>query len=487
MLSKNKRQTIPESLVNQKRSDLGQYFAKLHRQLQQTKKSMLIIVEGWESSGKGFLLKDLTRELDPRYFKVRLYEEATPRESKYPYLRRFFLNSPQHGQIMFFNHSYYFNLLTNPDCPPEERAHLLADIKFIEEALHNDDTLVLKFFLHQSRSELANNIQALEKDPYRHVRLTELDYQQLKNYHHMFEHFNDVLKATNSADTPWHILHFEGQEHTSRYALQACIEALQEHLETDLRRPEMTLNPLPSELELPLSAVDLTKAMNSDEYNSQLEKLQKRAGDLLYQTYIEGKHVIVVYEGTDAAGKGGNIQRLTRFMDPRGYDVSTVAAPSQLENSHHYLWRFYRDFPYQGRMTIFDRSWYGRVLVERVEGFTPKYRWQEAYHEINQLEQDLALEGVLVLKYFIVIDKAEQKKRFEARAADPEKIYKLTDEDWRNHEKFDYYTHAMNEMLVRTSTEAAPWLVVPGTDKQYARIMVIKDFIARMEAYLDGE
>ena len=174
-------------------------------------------------------------------------------------------------------------------------------------------------------------------------------------------------------------------------------------------------------------------------------------------------------------------------MDPRGYDVATVSSPTKPELEHHYLWRFYRDFPINGRLTIFDRSWYGRVLVERIEKITPTYRWQEAYQEINQMEHNLVHGGYLILKYLLIIDKEEQLERFEDRAEDPDKQHKLTDEDWRNHKRFDEYKQAMNEMVVYTSSKEAPWKVVSGQDKKHARIVVLKDFIQRVENFLAVE
>lgn len=329
---------------------------------------------------------------------------------------------------------------------------------------------------------MKDNIEELEDDKYRHVRLSDRDYYQLKHYDKFKEHFEAIIAETN--DVPWRILYADGKKDQSREALQICIDELKDFLEEESLHTEMKLEALPSKEDLPLSKVDLTKTIDEDEYDELLDELQERAGELLYQTYIEGKSVIVAYEGTDAAGKGGNIRRLTRQMDPRGYDVATVSAPDATERQHHYLWRFYRDFPSKGRMTIFDRSWYGRVLVERIEELTPKYRWQQAYEEINQMEHNLVHQDILVLKYLIIIDKDEQLERFNDRQEDPQKQYKLTDEDWRNREEFDDYVDAMNEMVVRTSTEDAPWLVVSGTDKKYARITVLQDFIKRVEEYL---
>lgn len=481
------REKISDSLSDTKRSHLGEEFAALHRELQETEQSMLVIIDGWESSGKGFLLKDLTRELDPKHYEVAVFDAVDQHDMGYPYLRRFMRQTPKAGQIMFYDRSFYYDLMSDYDWDqsPEHFEHLIEDIQFIEHALNDDGTRIVKFFLHQAEEEMQENIQELEADDYRHVRLSERDYYQLENYSAFKEHFERIMEETD--DIPWHVLYTKGKKNQSRHALQICLNELKDLLENGNKVEIESLPALPSQEELPLSKLDLTQTISDEAYDAQLDELQERAGELLYQVYLEGQSVIVAYEGTDAAGKGGNIERLTRQMDPRGYDVATVSAPDKNELAHHYLWRFYRDFPSRGRMTIFDRSWYGRVLVERMESLTPEARWQAAYEEINQMEHNLVHQGILVLKYFIAIDKEEQLERFKARAEDPDKQHKLTDEDWRNHEKFDDYLTAMNEMLVRTSTNDAPWVIVSGTSKKYARLTVLKDFIKQLEDYLEHE
>lgn len=478
------REKLSSDLSDQKRSDMGERFAALHRKLMETEKSMLVIIDGWESSGKGYILKDLTRELDPKYYEVSVFEESSKDESQHPYLHRFFNKSPKDGQIVFYDRSFYYDLFNDPSLNQEELEHYIEDVSFVEEALSNDDTLVLKLFLHQTEDEMTEAIQELEKDPYRYVRLDDKDYSQVNAYDTFYTHFEKVLSETTYAISPWHVLFVKGKKNTSRKALDLCLRELEAHISRDFSRsvPELTV-----QSEKALEGVDLSLSVSDEIYDDELEVLQKKAGDLLYQIFIEKKAVIIAYEGTDAAGKGGNIERLTRHMDPRGYDVSTTTAPTREELSRHYLWRFYRDFPIKGRMTIFDRSWYGRVLVERIEELTPEYRWKEAYSEINQMEHNLHHQGYLLLKYLIIIDKKEQLSRFEARAGDPMKQHKLTDEDWRNHEQFDIYKDAMNDMVNETSTEHTPWKIISGTSKKHARLEVLKDFIKRVSDYLNEE
>lgn len=482
------REELPENVVEADLEGLSAYFATLQRELKETEKSMLVIVDGWESSGKGHLLKELTRPLDPKHYKVSVFEEASEQEDAHPYLYRFFMRAPAKGQISFFDRSFYYDLLDDVTLTDGALESFIQDIHFLEKALADDDTLIVKFFLHQTEAEMENNIKTLERDPYRRVRLDERDYRQLNHYDAYYQHFSEVIARTNAPSAPWEILFVDHCKDTVKKALELCVNRLELFLNTDTTREELVLPKLPqNEANLPLAQVDFTRKVTDTEYEQELMHLQKRARDLLYQVYLEGKAVIVAYEGTDAAGKDGNIERLTRYMDPRGYEVATVSEPTKDERAHHYLWRFYREFPTKGRMTIFDRSWYGRVLVERVERLTPTYRWQEAYREINQMEQSLIDDDYLVLKYLLVIDEEEQLERFEKRAEDPMKQYKLTAEDWRAHEQFAEYEQAMNEMVFYTSTPEAPWKVISGNDKRYARIAILKDFITRVSEYLESE
>ena len=228
--------------------------------------------------------------------------------------------------------------LNNPDLDDDRLKHLIDDTQFVEEALANDDTLIIKFFLHQTKNEMQDNMNELEEDDYKHVRLSDQDYNQLNDYEKYYTHFEKVLEQTDHALAPWDILYVDGKKDTSRKALNICIERLDLFLNTDTEREEPELIGLPeSEDDLPLAQVDLTKKLSDEEYDKELEELQERAGDLLYQAYIENQPIIIAYEGTDAAGKSGNIDRLTRYRDPRGYEVATASSPTKHEQAHHYV------------------------------------------------------------------------------------------------------------------------------------------------------
>ena len=234
---------------------------------------------------------------------------------------------------------------------------------------------------------------------------------------------------------------------------------------------------MPRLSEIPLDG----KEVGDEAYKAELKELQAKLGSLHNRLYRKRVPVIITYEGWDAAGKGGAIKRLTEKMDARGYVVNPTAAPNDLEKAHHYLWRFWKNMPKDGHIAIFDRTWYGRVMVERIEGFCTQEEWKRAYKEINDMEKDLADAGAVVLKFWMQIDKKEQEKRFRQRQENPEKQWKITEEDWRNREKWEQYEEAVNEMLIRTSTEYAPWIVVEGNDKYYARLKVLETVIDALE------
>lgn len=463
-----------DPLLAMKTSDLGSQLGALQRELKDTDRSLLIILSGWEVTGKGQILNDLVRELDPRYYHLSQFDDATEEDKKHPMLWRFFLAFPTHGRVGIFDHSFYRGLLHHPDISNLDFLRSVRDITFTERLLTNDGCLVMKFFLDQTEKQMAEALDALSKDKNRSFLLEDFDNYQLKHYDKFNAHFERVLNNTTTLSCPWRVIDASDKKMASKQILATLIRCLEWHLD---KPAETCAEPLPPVVYNPLANVDLKKTLPDEEYRAKLRPLQKEVAALLYQLYLHRIPAIIVFEGTDASGKGGCIKRLTRLMDPRTYSVATTAAPIKYELDHHYLWRFYRTFPTPGHLTIYDRSWYGRVMVERIEGFTSTQRWQEAYTEINEMEATLVEDGYILLKFLLIIDKEEQLARFKDRENTPEKHYKITDEDWRNHDKFDEYVEAMNDMIVRTSTSVAPWIVMPSMDKRYARIHVLEHFI----------
>ncbi len=230
-----------------------------------------------------------------------------------------------------------------------------------------------------------------------------------------------------------------------------------------------------------LEDLNLDLAFDKKEYKKELEKLQYEMLNIQQFLYKNNIGLILAFEGMDAAGKGGAIKRLTQALDPRGVLVHPISAPQAHEKRYHYLHRFWRKLPQHGQIGIFDRSWYGRVLVERIEGFASRQEWNRAYNEINAFEKTLTDEAYIVIKFWIHVDKDEQLSRFQERQNNPMKAWKLTDEDWRNRERFDDYVECANEMFEKTDSINAPWILVPGNNKHYARINVLRETLSHVK------
>ena len=470
-----------------KRKELGERLARAQRLVQNLDIPVLIIVDGWESSGKGYVIKDLVRELNPKSYKVSVFETPTEEENARPFLWRFWEKIPKRGDIAIFDRSFYFKLLNDLTIDKGELEQGIKDISLIEKELLDDKAIILKFFLHQKGKTQQKRIDELKKDPYKEFMISERDEDQYKRYDDYLEHFEHVLEKSDFPFSKWHVVSTEDKKAASEQILGMSIDLIYQGIDRIMGMKNGGVRHFReyADTERPLEKVDLTLNMPDKEYDKRKDALQLEAQQLAFQLYTKGIPTVVVFEGVDAAGKGGAIERLTREMDPRGYEVITTSAPNKLEEQYHYLWRFYKNFPKKGDIKIFDRSWYGRVMVERVEGFATVEEWDRAYEEINQMEAQWVNFGTLVVKFFLYIDKEEQLQRFKDRENEPDKVYKLTNEDWRNREKWDEYIDSMNEMLARTNTPVAPWTIVAGKDKKYARIQVLETFIAQAKKMIN--
>lgn len=484
MLKDFKFDKVDQRYVNFKRSDLGEQLDRLQRIVQRLDIPVLILVDGWESSGKGFVINDLTRELDPRYVRVEVFEGATEEEMRHTSVWRFWRKIPSRREMVVYDRSFYYQVFNHDERTDKKLAQRVQELLALEKMLVDDDTIVIKLFLNVTEETQANNIKQLEQSTRSQFLLSDEDYAQAKDYASHQKWFDKVLKATDLPYSPWHIIAAEDLKLASKTALGLTIELITAGIEQiTLRRTSQ--EDLPTHeyyIDQPkLDNVDLSLKLSEKEYDKDLEKLQKEAANLVYECYTHDIAIVLAFEGVDAAGKGGAIKRLTRHIDPRSYKIYGINAPNQIERLFHYLWRFQTELPQDGDMVIFDRSWYGRVLVERVEGLTPQRDWQRAYKEINQMEKTLTDHGSVVMKFFLYIDEDEQAKRFQDRLNKPEKNYKITTEDWRNRKKWDEYILAMNEMLDRTHTENAPWYIISGQDKYHARHQVLKYFIQHLK------
>lgn len=489
MLKKFSFNDIDNPYLDFGREELGERLARAQRIVKNLNIPVLIIVDGWESSGKGYVIKDLVRELNPKSYKVNVFENPTLEEEGRPFLWRFWEKIPKKGDVAIFDRSFYFKLLNDLKVSEEEMEKSINDISVIEKQLLDDQAIILKFFLHQKEKTQQQRIDELKKDPYREFFISERDEQQYKNYDRYLTHFDKILKKSYFPFSKWHVISTEDKKAASKEVIGMSIDLIYEGIDRIMGMKNGGILSLRNyvDAERPLEKADLTQSLSDKEYDKRKDALQLEVEQLTFELYAKGIPTVVVFEGVDAAGKGGAIERLTRQMDPRGYEVITTSAPNETERQYHYLWRFYRDLPKKGNIKLFDRSWYGRVLVERVEGFATDREWERAYDEINQMEAQLHSFGTLVIKFFLYIDKEEQLERFKARQTEPDKVYKITDEDWRNRDKWDNYIAAMNEMLVRTSTPFAPWTVVEGMDKKYARIKALETFVEQAKKRLEEE
>lgn len=469
------------------RSDLQKRLARLARICENLEIPVLVMVDGFESSGKGYVINSITSELNPKYFDVEVFEKDMDNEDCYPFEKRFFENVPKKGHIKIFDRSIYYKIFDDLDISKKDLERRIASLEKMEKMLYDDQTIVIKFFLNIDKKEQTKRIEKLKDSKQKSFYLTKSDKKQNKNYDDYQKHFEEILEKTNFKFSPWNIIDSTDLKEGSIEALYQMLENLTigiERVSTQRQDNENKERSYDRDVKI-VENLDLSKTISKDEYKEKKEKLQKEVRDLLFDFYNRGISTVLVFEGVDAAGKDGAIERLIKEVDPRLYTVHAISAPSKDELDHHYLWRFYTKLPEDGYVGIFSRSWYGRVMVERVEGFAKVNEWDRAYDEILEMEKQINNHGSLILKFFVTIDKDEQLERFKARENEPDKNYKITDEDWRNRDKWDSYIKAMDEMLDRTDVDYAPWIIVEGNQKQYARIKVMEEFVKHAKKHLE--
>lgn len=450
---------------------------------------VILVFEGMGAAGKGVQINRLIQALDPRGFDVYACDRPTEDEQMRPFLWRYWTKTPAKGRIAVFDRSWYrsvqvdrFDGLTRED----KLGDAYQDILSFEKQLCDDGTVIMKFFLYIDKDEQKKRFKKLEGSKETSWRVTEEDWNRNKDFDRYLKMNEEMLEKTDTDYAPWVIIEAVDKDYAALKIVSTVMDRLEYELEH--RRPEDGKQALRQESKTRerfkngvLSGIDLSKSLTEEEYKTRLKKLQKRLAELHSELYRLRIPVVIGFEGWDAGGKGGAIKRLTSNLDPRGYRVNPTAAPNDIEKVHHYLWRFWNSVPKAGHIAIFDRTWYGRVMVERIEGFCSEAEWRRAYQEINEMESHMANAGAVVLKFWLHIDKDEQERRFKERQANPAKQWKITDEDWRNREKWDQYEEAVNEMLIRTSTTYAPWIVVEGNDKRYARVKVLQTVVDALE------
>ncbi len=456
---------------------------------------VIVLFEGWDAAGKGESISELVEQLDARGYKVHPISAPLEEELLRPWLWRFWTKIPGHGQIAVFDRSWYGRVLIeriDKLCKRSEWRRAFEEIDQFERQLVDDGAVIVKFWLHISKKEQKKRFKKCEADPFLKWKVTKEDWKRHKQYGAYLQAVEEMLERTSTHEAPWTIVESTDRRFRNVKVVQTVCQAIQAGLNAKAERESLTSQPhevvsVPVLDEMPsiLDKTDLSLKFERDEYKQQLKKWQVRLRELEFECYNHRLPVIVAYEGWDAAGKGGNIRRLTETLDPRGFTVTPIAAPQGDEATHHYLWRFWRAIPKGGHIAVFDRSWYGRVLVERVEGFCSEQEWRRAYQEINEFEAQLAAFPTVIAKFWIHISQEEQLRRFEARQKIDYKRYKITDEDWRNRERWDAYKQAVTEMLTRTSTTYAPWTIVEGNDKYWARVKAIRTVCEAIEAALE--
>jgi len=468
-----------ETLMRQLRS--------LQQACWQAKRPAIVVLEGWAAAGKGALVKKIVGYMDPRGFAVHPIWPATAEEQKYPFLWRFWQKLPARGSLSIFYHSWYVRLLEDrlfDRLKKDEVETAIAHINAFERQQVEDGTAIVKVFVHLSHKELKRRLKKYAKDELSAWRVRPEDWQQEKHYKKYRKYAEQMLAGTDTEYAPWTLVAGDDRRWAKVKVLRTIAATLTATLEGKTKPSQFSLpqtNPNRSQNGDRLKDVDLALSFEKSEYKQQLKQAQVELCKLQQKIYTEGIPVLILFEGWDAAGKGGTIKRLTDVLDPRSYQVSAFAAPTDEEKAHQYLWRFWRRLPAAGTIGIFDRTWYGRLLVERVEGFATETEWQRAYREINEFEQQLTAAGYVLVKFWLHISPEEQLQRFEARQNNPFKQYKLTEEDWRNREKWAEYERAVNDAIARTDTSYAPWTIVPGNDKYYARVMAIETVVAAIQ------
>ncbi|SDH49336.1 polyphosphate:AMP phosphotransferase [Roseospirillum parvum] len=482
---------------------------ELQQTLRQCPFPVVLVFAGVDGAGKGESMNLLNEWMDPRWIANHAYGPSSDEERERPEFWRYWRDLPANGQIGLFLSSWYSAPMLDhvhgriDDAGFEAR---LGRIAAFEKCLADDGAMILKFWMHLGKKAQKQRLKSLEKDPEEAWRVTARDWANFEIYDQFIASAERLIMETSHGHAPWTLVEGVDPRYRALTVLTSLRDTARRHIKTQEARRRMTadlkkaahqatprsrrtqaresgrpegdvLARQPSVLD----ALDMTQSVSKADYAQEFRHQRARLARLFRQWKARGRSVVLVFEGQDAAGKGGAIRRLTSALDARDRRVVPVAAPSDEEKAHHYLWRFWRHLSRAGRLTVFDRSWYGRVLVERVEGYATPEEWRRAFAEINEFEDQLVEHGTVLVKYWLHITQDEQLARFNARAEIPYKSWKLTEEDWRNREKWDLYEEAVTDMVEQTSTRRAPWTLIEGNSKRFARIKVIRTLADRLE------
>jgi polyphosphate:AMP phosphotransferase len=482
-------QTLDEATYKEKLPELREHLLDAQMQvLQGARFPVIIVLGGVAAGGRGETVQTLTEWMDPRFIEVHAVGSPSDEELERPPMWRFWRRLPPRGKIGIFLTSWYSDALDARVLGKSSEAKFLAALaqsRSFERMLADEGALVLKFWFHLSKKAQKRRLDELWADKKTRYRVHDQDWKQLERYGAYRSASARALNETDAPHAPWLVL--EGIDRRYRHfnTGEALLRGIQQRLGANDAQTAPPPVAAPSVERLPLMrTLDLTLTLDKKDYHEKIEQQQRRLALLTQRRRFRRLSPVLVFEGVDAAGKGGAIRRVTQALDARLYDVHPVGPPTDEEKRQPYLWRFWRNLPRDGKFAIYDRSWYGRVLVERVEDFATEAEWRRAYSEINDFEAQLVQAGNVVVKFWLQISKDEQLRRFQEREQVSFKRFKITPEDWRNREKWDEHERAASDMIERTSTEHAPWTLVEAEEKRYARVKIlttIADAIERAE------
>lgn len=457
------------------------------RKLADANFSVVIIIDGFEGAGKSDTVNLLLEWLDSRGVRTHALEKPTDEERDRPQQYRFWRRLPPVGNAAIFFGAWEKTLINERAFGRKSEAEFdqaIDSMIQLEEMLAQENVLVVKFWLHLSKRAQRKKLKKQEADPLTAWRIGKNEWKLHRKYDSVRAAAEHYVQRTNHASSQWHLIDSENTRYRNLTVAQKLLDALQTRLHQARHEPSPA-PPQPRFIAPPavsvLTQLDLSKRLDDKQYEEELADLQSRMGRQGRRLFEERRSMVIAFEGPDAAGKGGAIRRITQAMDARDYQVISIAAPTDEERAHPYLWRFWRHLPRLGKSTIYDRSWYGRVLVERIEGLCTDTEWQRAYTEINAFEEQLSDFGMLVHKFWLQVSPEEQLERFHERQETPYKQYKITQDDWRNRQRWDSYQAAAVEMLEKTATQEAPWTLIEANDKKFARLKVLRTIVKRLE------
>ena len=467
--------------------ELGLKLGEVQRRARDAKLPIIIVFEGWRGAKRSEIINAMMQKMDARGFDVLSTMEIVDNTTR-PAFEYFWKNLPGLGEIRVYHRSWYYmgnvHLAKGDKCAGW---YSYDHINAFEKVLTDDNYIILKYFLHLDQDELKKNMDDEKSFGFAMRQKAKLvrENAHVKDYQLYYDHYDKMLTATDTNNAPWHIVPATSTKSATIEIMESIIENVTAKLDAGkVEAPKEARTTAKYDV---LSKINPAQEMSREEYKEKFDKYQKKLGKLQVEMYKRGISSVIGFEGWDAGGKGGSILRLTYSLDPLGYEVFPVASPTVVEKNYNYQWRFWIHLPKDGEISIFDRTWYGRVMVERLEGFAKPHEWQRAFDEIKEMEKQWAETGMVVCKFWLQIDKDEQLRRFKERQELPEKQWKITDEDWRNRDKWDAYEEAVNEMLVRTDTDYAPWVIVEGNNKYFARLKVMKTIIDMFEKRLAKE